>query len=649
LASVTATRFFQFRIIILANLLCDSYINNIMRRTSLLFALLILFCTAGYGQTENIRRLQQQLPQITDSLTYVDVLNRLGMLSYEENVDSTLFYTDSARAIATRLRYPRGLADASNNLGIVYDMKGNLQLALRYYNDARIRYGTLNDSANVVQTVMNIAMVYQEMGKNEKAIQHYLEAATLGRQLRQDSILSLVYYNFVLQYPGSMPADSARLYLQRARQIGIKYADGRLLLAVDQLTAGNYIRANEREKGVALLKQTLAATLENKLHYLSLDILADLGNFYAPTDSAQALRYYRQGLDIAREKNYMIYTARFTRLLYNFYSTRNAASAFYYSKQLLALHDQQDKINGNSGIDYIEYALKDQQLESARTQSEYRLLFLFLALLLCIMTIVTIIILWRSRKRSRKTAEALRLQFEQSETTMDALDQMNKSYARVIKIVAHDLRNPIGAISAITEMIQPDQMLTGQTRELIDLVQVSSRNCLQLINELLETDFDQQQNLKREPLNINELLRQCVQLLSFRAKDKNQQLILTGNVPDATPGDQEKLWRVMNNLVMNAIKFSPAGSEINIDARVLDNEVVISVKDNGMGIPPQLQQKIFDPFTSARRQGTEGEQPFGLGLYISKQIIEAHGGRIWMESVEGGGTVFFVALPVKRA
>jgi signal transduction histidine kinase len=299
-------------------------------------------------------------------------------------------------------------------------------------------------------------------------------------------------------------------------------------------------------------------------------------------------------------------------------------------------------------VDYIEYALKDQQLNSARTQSKYQMLFLFLAVLLCIMTFIIIIILWRSRKRSQKIAQALRVQFEQSESTMEALEVMNKDYARVIKIVAHDLRNPIGAINAITAMLQPDETLTAETRELIDLVQVSSKNCLELINELLETDLDQQQNLKKEKVNLNELLEQCTRLLSFMAQDKDQEVILNSNAPDVIHADYEKLWRVMNNLIINAIKFSPAGSEIHIDAGQLNNEVVIAVTDTGMGIPANLQNKIFDPFTSARRQGTHNEQPIGLGLYISKQIIEAHHGKIWFESDAGKGTVFYISLPMDK-
>jgi signal transduction histidine kinase len=94
------------------------------------------------------------------------------------------------------------------------------------------------------------------------------------------------------------------------------------------------------------------------------------------------------------------------------------------------------------------------------------------------------------------------------------------------------------------------------------------------------------------------------------------------------------------------MKFSPAQSSITIRLKE-DNGVLISVHDRGIGIPATIASHLFDPFTPGKRKGTAGEQTFGLGLYISKQIVEAHGGRIWFESEEQNGTSFFVRLPNK--
>ncbi|MBU7571350.1 MAG: ATP-binding protein, partial [Flavobacterium sp.] len=95
----------------------------------------------------------------------------------------------------------------------------------------------------------------------------------------------------------------------------------------------------------------------------------------------------------------------------------------------------------------------------------------------------------------------------------------------------------------------------------------------------------------------------------------------------------------------NAIKFSPNGARIKIKMTQKEQKIRILVKDEGIGIPPEMGEKIFDLFTEAKRPGTAGEQPFGMGLAISKQIVEAHNGKIWFENNNSCGTTFFVDLP----
>src|SRR5690606_9141702 len=142
------------------------------------------------------------------------------------------------------------------------------------------------------------------------------------------------------------------------------------------------------------------------------------------------------------------------------------------------------------------------------------------------------------------------------------------------------------------------------------------------------------------------LLRYCVDLLQNKAREKRQNIILNSH-PVVIMANREKLWRVASNLIANAVKFSPPGEQIDVLLEVNPNHVCVSVSDRGIGIPEHLRSKIFDMVTEAKRPGTQGEQPFGLGLAISKHIVEAHGGRIWFESnvARGKGTTFFVELP----
>jgi len=178
---------------------------------------------------------------------------------------------------------------------------------------------------------------------------------------------------------------------------------------------------------------------------------------------------------------------------------------------------------------------------------------------------------------------------------------------------------------------------------MLDLIKTSSQHSLELVDNLLQLQFSSEE-LKKEPVDIAEMLRYCVSLLNSKAAAKEQQLSLEV-IPAVVAASREKLWRVISNLIANAIKFSPNGTRINIKMMQKEHDIRILVKDEGIGIPPEMSEKIFDLFTEAKRPGTAGEQPFGMGLAISKQIVEAHKGRIWFENNEARGTTFIVDLP----
>ncbi|WP_184550495.1 sensor histidine kinase [Mucilaginibacter sp. FT3.2] len=307
-------------------------------------------------------------------------------------------------------------------------------------------------------------------------------------------------------------------------------------------------------------------------------------------------------------------------------------------------YDVQHLIANATGIDSPEYARRGQLLKSTEQWSKYKFKWLVFKMGGCGLTMLIIGAVWFYLRKIKNNTKSLRLQFEKTEATANALDAANKEYVRLMKLVAHDLRNPIGAVSAIASIIigkeQPEDL-----HELVLLIETASKSSLGLINELLKTDFGQQEVVKEE-IFLEEILRPCVELLKFKADDKGQRLIYHNEQQLKVEVDKEKMWRVINNIIGNAMKFSPEGSDIFIDTFRAEKGIVIKVKDKGIGIPLALQNKIFDAFSPAKRNGTEGEQPFGLGLYICKQVMEAHDGKIWFKSEPESGTEFFIEIPL---
>ena len=150
----------------------------------------------------------------------------------------------------------------------------------------------------------------------------------------------------------------------------------------------------------------------------------------------------------------------------------------------------------------------------------------------------------------------------QLQKTLFDLQDSQQENTQMMKIVAHDLRNPISAIVQITQLIQMDKAIPEEQMSLVNMIQSSARASLEFINDLLHlnTSFE---NIKKEDLDISSVLQNSIELLNFKASEKNQKLLLETE-PAFCIDNREKLWRVFNNLIANAIKFSPENSEIQI-------------------------------------------------------------------------------------
>ena len=212
--------------------------------------------------------------------------------------------------------------------------------------------------------------------------------------------------------------------------------------------------------------------------------------------------------------------------------------------------------------------------------------------------------------------------------------------------------NPISSIIALTEiLIKESDNYSEDHKEILNLIKEACNNSLSLSKNIVEAAMDiDEGNMGKEWVDIKKLTENCIELLSFRANAKNQNIKVTYCKDDVLAFvNKEKIWRVINNLVANAIKFSFENSDIYVNLDFVAGVAHISVKDSGMGIPERNKPFIFDMFTQAKVPGTSGEMPYGLGLSISLQIAKAHRGNIWFESTEGKGSTFHFEFPAKSS
>jgi signal transduction histidine kinase len=226
-------------------------------------------------------------------------------------------------------------------------------------------------------------------------------------------------------------------------------------------------------------------------------------------------------------------------------------------------------------------------------------------------------------------------------------ESMAQARADVLGIVAHDLRNPLSVISSsCSTLLEIDDLAPAQRRRILEITQRAVRRMNRMIGDLLDATRLQAGRLSLDLADIDacKIVREAEETLAPAAAERR--IELRSRAPDLecwVRADEGRLLQVIGNLVGNALKFTSEGGHVTLSAVPEESEVVFRVSDDGPGIPPEHQARLFDSFWQARTGDRRG---VGLGLSITKDIVNALEGRLWVESTVGVGSTFAFALPL---
>ncbi|AMM52481.1 phosphate regulon sensor protein PhoR [Rufibacter sp. DG15C] len=221
----------------------------------------------------------------------------------------------------------------------------------------------------------------------------------------------------------------------------------------------------------------------------------------------------------------------------------------------------------------------------------------------------------------------------------------------ILEILSHDLAGPLASIQSISGSLAEsleNRTLAEEDKNLINLIYKTSARSIQMIREFVKQEFLESSNadMFKVRLNLVEKLKEVVDQYKEGESHINKHFTFTASSPQIYVSiDQNKLMQVVNNLISNSIKFSKDYAHIDLSLTEQEDTVLITVKDDGIGIPEQYHDELFDKFTRARRNGLKGEPSVGLGMSLAKTIVEWHQGKIWFESQENKGTTFYIELP----
>ncbi len=230
------------------------------------------------------------------------------------------------------------------------------------------------------------------------------------------------------------------------------------------------------------------------------------------------------------------------------------------------------------------------------------------------------------------------------------LSQVEELKTNFISMMSHDLKTPIARIQGMTDVIVRGEKLTTQQREAVETIKHSSDDLLKFINSILNYGKIESQGvvLQIQSRDLNEVVEDVIRKHDFMVKLKKMQIVAHLEPQFPIQVDPELIRQVLSNLVENAIKYSPDGTEIRIQTKDLGEYVRFEVTDQGPGIPADELPNIFMKFFRSKNAKASPIKGSGLGLYLAKYFVELHQGKIWVESSYGNGATFVVELPMEQ-
>jgi signal transduction histidine kinase len=577
-------------------------------------------------------------------------------------------YIDSALGMYSspglQQRYPRAYVGFLLFGGEIAFRLSNYSKANNYYFLAKQSADRYLNPCERSGFTYNVAMVsYRQQDyaqsaayfKEAYATQATCPAQTTAVILQQQEIQS----NIGLCLVQLQQYDSALFHFNKALQISEQHKDSLGAISLDRIRgvvygnmAKSYAATGKLSLAEELFKKSIALNARPGYELRDAALAQEqLAEVYATQkrfpEMLQELQSVRKGLDTLPDTDAEV---AWRRLMFTYYrDTRQPLSELAYFKTYVALRDSIDAQQKQMVLANTTRQLKDKEQELRITvltkNNQLANIYLWVAVALSGMAAFIIFLIYQNNRRSRRNVRTLTRLNEEVSRQKAALEKANNEKDRILHVVAHDLRSPIGVTAYVAELILMEER-EEKDRAALHMISEAAQQALILTNELLGLRPGDADGRTPEKIMLSILIRKSVDMVQHKAAQKGQAVELLSNEILYINGYPERLHRLFGNLLDNAIKFSPLQEGIEVTVCKKDTHAVINITDHGLGIPPAQQSEIFDRFTPARRTGTGGEKSFGLGLSICREIAAEHGGSITLQSREGEGTSFIVSLPL---
>jgi signal transduction histidine kinase len=663
-----------------------------------LFALSFLLFSVSHetvAQQHETNALFYKLHQEKDGKERLSLLLKLSKKLYHTSPDTALTLATEALTLAQKLQRKQDESTAYYYLGKVHYYQGHYANAIGNYKSS-LAIDRLTADTLMIETILNeLGRAYRRLGDNKRASEYFIESMKMAEAVKDAEMigvlsnnlglifsdlgndsLALHYYRVSLataeaeqdstgialslnNIASHVNNDEAKILYTRALHITEKINDNELM-GMSYSGLGSLHEENkDYNKAIACYLTALDyATKSGIKVYVAEELLALSDVYFKIKDYTKSIRYGQEALNMAKEiESGELRSDALFSLAAVYEKLNQSDKAIAYLKTGYALRDSLvslektkaiSNLEANYQLEKKEVEIKNLNLEKAVQKGELKRASTFRdTLLISLITFIGLsALLVIVIRKNKHITRLLRKQKGEIEVKNNELQNLNLVKDKIFSSIAHDFRSPLHSIHGVLSLLQHDGLSKEELMQITESLSSQVHYTSSFLENLLNWSRSQMEMVKVNPVNnnIKALVEECFQLYWHQAVTKN--ITLKNNVIESctATADPEMMKLILRNLISNAIKFTSADGEVTATSKTKQDEVLISVTDNGMGIPDDVQKKIFT-LEAGSTPGTAREKGIGLGLYLCKDFIEKNGGKIWVSSEAGKGTTFTFTVP----
>jgi len=632
----------------------------------------------GMGQDmNNISRLKMSLDTAQWNTERVDLLNELAKEYLTNDLSESLLYGNKALAISDSLNYDLGTATALKDLGTAYYSRGNYPKALNYLVEALKGFKQVNDSLQIADVYISLGNIYANTDNFQEGKRYYEQADIIYHKLNDFKKQADIINNLATIFLEVEEPDSALLYLDQSVKAYRELNDQKSLTTSYINIGFAYSLKGRFKEAIEYYRKSYDLAIENdQKENLAISLL-NLGDSYMNLGELDmAKEYVDKGLEISNKEGlkYNQYIGTYT-LGEIAEKNKDYKSAVKWYKKAEEFNEELNSVDTKNALlkvqsDQLE-ASSERELKRVKTINEASLRYERLKTMLTLTGASLVLILFLGTTyffmRKHRTALKIALQnkeiseqknkIEEQSTRISKANKilkernselrgLNEDKNQLMSMVAHDLKSPLNQINGLAAVINLEtENLTETQKECLDKISVASERLSQMINKVLDTKAidSGEENMIIEKINLKDVVADLVRFYSSKAQSKN--IRVRTNLKDKNlfvKADKQYIRQIIENLMSNALKFSPNNTSIEINSYVKEGEIVTEVKDQGPGLSDEDKKHLFQEYATLSAEPTGDEISTGLGLSIVKKYVDKLGGKVWCESDPGQGASFKV-------